>query len=312
MRIAVCIATYRRPAELALLLDDLVLQRLVPAEVIVVDNTPEGTARSVVEDRRRRGAPFALHYDIQPVQNISLTRNRTVELAQEDWIAFIDDDERPSEAWLSELAGAASHFNADGVLGPILPVLPATAPAWIQRGHFYDWVRMPSGATVPLNELRFGNVLLRASLLRTGSPPFDPAYGLTGGEDGDLLTFLAQRGARIVWCDAAVVDAPVEASRLKLGWLMRRALRGGQDYARHSFVGRYGPATRFRRSRLFVRSLVQMLVAAGLVPLTWPLGTHLAAFYLLKVCSNFGKLSTFWGWHHREYERSSTPRCSSI
>jgi len=301
MNISLCIATYRRPERLAVLLDDLVGQQRLPDEVVVVDNDAAGSARAVVDGRRDRGAAFPIHYAIQPVKNISLTRNRTVELASGDWIAFIDDDERAPAAWLGLLAETVVRCAADGALGPVEPIVPRDAPAWIRRGAFYEWARMKTGTVIPFNKLRFGNVLLRGALLRDTPAPFDPGYGLTGGEDGDLLGRLVQRGARVVWCDEAIVHEPVEAARLSLRWLLLRALRGGQDFARHRLTGRFGRLTPGGRLRLFLRSLAQLAMAAGLALLSWPGGRHHAVYWLLKASANLGKMSIFLGWHYHEY-----------
>lgn len=301
MTISLCIATYRRPDRLKLLLDDLCKQQLLPTEVVVVDNDATGSARAVVEQQRASGAPFPLVYDIQPLKNISLTRNRTVALATGDWLAFIDDDERAPAGWLKRLAGAVVRFNADGALGPVIPVVPVEAPSWIRQGRFYDWARMKTGTVIPFNKLRFGNVILRGAMLRSSPAIFDPNYGLTGGEDGDLLGRLVQRGARIVWCDEAMVKEPVEASRLSLRWLLLRSLRGGQDFARHRLTGRFGDITAAGRVQLFLRALVQTFMAAGLALLSWPRGRHHAVYWLLKLAANLGKMSIFMGWHYREY-----------
>lgn len=300
MNVSVCIATHRRPARLALLLDDLAHQARPPQELVVVDNDPGASAEAVVAARVARGLPFPVRYDVQPVKNISLTRNHTVALARGDWIAFIDDDERAPADWLERLCAAVRDHAADGVLGPVVPVLPPEAPAWIRRGRFYDWARQPSGQPVPLNRLRFGNLMLRASLLRGGAP-FDPAYGLTGGEDGDLLTRLVRAGARIVWCDEAEVHEPVEAPRLALGWLLRRALRGGQDFARHTVAGRYGPNGTGARVRLALRAGAQLVVASLLALLSLPFGRHHAVHWLTRATANLGKLTIFWGCHYQEY-----------
>jgi succinoglycan biosynthesis protein ExoM len=241
-----------------------------------------------------------LSYAVQPVKNISITRNRTVELATGRWLAFVDDDERAPDFWLARLAAAANQFDAAGVLGPVDPVVPAEAPVWIRRGRFYDFPRMPTGTVIPPNRLRFGNLLLLAEPLKALGTPFDPAYGLTGGEDGDLLSRLVLGGAKIVWCDEAIVHEPVEKSRLNLKWLLRRSLRGGQDFARHTLTGRYGPRTA-NRFRLFVRALAQLVAAAGLALLLLPLGRHHAAHWLTKASANIGKLSIFLGLHYREY-----------
>lgn len=306
MEISLCIATYRRPERLAALLNDLVLQAYAPAEVIVVDNDAGGSARAVVERRRELGVPFPIHYDIQPLQNIALTRNRTIELAHAEWLAFIDDDERAPPDWLGELVAVATRYGVDGVLGPVAPVVPADAPAWIRRGTFYEWPRMTTGSVIPPNRLRFGNVLLRGSFLRRDAAPFDPAYGLTGGEDGDLLGRLVQRGMRIIWSDDAVVHEPVEAARLNLRWLLLRGLRGGQDFARHTLSGSYGRVTGMVRARLFLRAVIQLPVAASMTIVMWPFGAHRAARWLIRASANLGKLSVLWGWHYREYAGEPT------
>jgi succinoglycan biosynthesis protein ExoM len=306
VNISLCIATYRRPERLSALLGDLVGQEHLPSEVVVVDNDPAGSARDVVQQRRELGAPFPLCYEIQPQKNISLTRNRTVQLARSEWIAFIDDDERAPATWLKQLAETVTLFEADGVLGPVAPIVPADAPAWIRRGTFYDWARMPTGTLIPLNKLRFGNVLLNGALLRDTPQPFDPDFGLTGGEDGDLLGRLAQRGACFVWCDEAIVHEPVETARLSLHWLLLRALRGGQDFARHRLTGSFGALTATGRIRLFLRALFQSGLAAGLALLSWPRGRHRAAYWLLKASANLGKMSIFLGWHYREYGPKGT------
>lgn len=302
MTITVCIATYRRPERLDNLLGDLTRQELIPDQVVVVDNDSSGSARAVVQ-RHRAAAPFPIEYDIQPERNIALTRNRTVELASCEWLAFIDDDERAPGPWLRQLHEAATQYRADGVLGPVVPRLPPEAPAWIRRGQFYDFPRMPSGAEVPLKRMRFGNLILRTAPVRSQPGPFDPAYGLTTGEDADLLIRMVRAGARIVWCDEAIVDEPVEQARLSLRWLLQRALSGGQEFARKTLKGSYGRVNLLTRTDLFLRALAQAGVAACLVLVSWPFGRHRTASWLIKFSANIGKLSVFCGWRYQEYSR---------
>ncbi len=301
MNISVCIATYRRAERLDALLNDLMNQKLLPADVVVVDNDAAGTARDIVERHRETVKAYPIRYDIQPARNIALTRNRTVELATAEWLAFIDDDERAPADWLSTLADAAQRYSADGVLGPVVPQVPEAAPSWIRRGRFYDFSRLCTGAAVPLNRMRFGNILLRSERLAQEPVPFDPAYGLSTGEDADLLIRLADKGGKIIWCDEAIVWEPIESMRLSLRWLLQRALSGGQEYARKTISGRYGPVGFSGRLQLVARALVQLLVAGGLALLSLPFGRHHAAAWLIKASANLGKLSILWGWHYQEY-----------
>jgi len=158
-----------------------------------------------------------------------------------------------------------------------------------------------TGELVPLNRMRFGNILLSGARLRQEPTPFDPAYRLTTGEDADLLIRLARKGAKIVWCDEAVVLEPVESARLSLRWLLQRALSGGQEYARKTISGRYGPVGFVGRLQLIIRALAQLLIGGMLAIATLPLGRHRAAVWLIKASANLGKLSVFWGWHYQEY-----------
>jgi len=301
MKVSVCIATYRRTERLRAVIADLARQSRRPDQVVVVDNDQVGSARPLIEQLRASGTPFTIAYDVQPERNIALTRNLTVALADGDWLAFIDDDERAPESWLQRLLEAAASYGADGVLAPVEPQLPADAPPWIRRGRFYDFVHLRSGEPVPLNFMRFGNVLLRGQPLRDEPGPFDPSYGLCTGEDGDLLVRLARKGVRIIWCDEAIVCEPIESRRLSLRWLLLRALSGGQEFARQTVHGKYGPISWIGRAVFFCRALLQMLVAAGLAALSWPGGRHRAARWLITASANSGKLSAFWGWRYRAY-----------
>src|SRR5258708_21879510 len=146
--VSVCIATYRRAERLAAVLDDLTRQTRLPDEVVVVDNDAAAGARAVVEERLRQGAPFPMRYAVQPVKNISLTRNKTVELAGGDWLAFIDDGERAPPAWLAQLVEAAARDAADGVLGPVGPIDASSAPARIRRGRLYRFPRLAPGTGI--------------------------------------------------------------------------------------------------------------------------------------------------------------------
>lgn len=300
MKISLCIATYRRPEKLDALIGDLALQERLPDEVIVVDNEAAGGASKIVASRQGT-VPFPIKYAIQPERGIALTRNLTVKLAEGDWIAFIDDDERAPSGWLRQLVEAAERYQADGVLAPVVPEVPHTAPAWIRRGRFYDFPRSATGTIVPLNRMRFGNVLLRGEPLRREPGPFDTSYQLMTGEDCDLLSRMANNGAKIVWCDEAIVIEPVETKRLSLKWILMRALSGGQEFARNTLDGTYGKPTLAKRVQLFVRASLQLVLALGLAAVTLPLGRHRSTTWLMRAWANLGKLSVFWGWKYQAY-----------
>jgi succinoglycan biosynthesis protein ExoM len=48
-----------------------------------------------------------------------------------------------------------------------------------------------------------------------------------------------------------------------------------------------------------------------LASVSWPLGSHRGAHWLLKAAANAGKLSVFWGYHYREYDARPQPAAAS-
>ena len=301
INLSVCIATYRRADQLRALLGDLAQQTLMPDEVVIVDNDATGSARPVVDAFEAAGSPFKLVYAIQPERGISITRNVTVHRSSGQWLAFVDDDERAPPEWLARLMQAAQAHAAQGVLAPVEPQVPADAPAWIRRGKFYDWHHLATGELVPPSHLRFGNALLAGAPLRALPGPFDPAFGLSTGEDGEMLMRLIERGAKVIWCDEAPVFEPVEPKRLSMRWLLQRAYSGGQHFGRLVITGRFGHR---HPLRVFIEGLRWVLQLGGallLALLSWPLGRHRAVPWLIKAWANGGKLSAFFGARYGEY-----------
>ena len=296
--ISICLATYKRNAQLKLLLDDLARQTLLPREVVVVDNEPLGGAKAVIEGRRD---PYVIKYEVQPQKNISLTRNRTVALAEGDWLAIIDDDERAPANWLQAMAEVMTSADADGVLGHVDCLVPDNAPSWIRKGHFYDSWPNPHGEVFPLNRISKGNALLDGGRVRRLEGPYDPAFGLTGGEDADLYARLVREGAKLVWCDQPRLSEPVDPSRLNARWLLLRAYRGGQDFSRNQRRGDFGPVGPLLQLRHLVEQVLKLAFALILVIATLPFGRHHSMEWLVKAAANWGKLTSLWGWRHKEY-----------
>jgi len=291
MKIDVCVATYRRPAWLRLLLQDLAAQRFAQAvglRVLVVDNDPRGSARDIAS------AFGGVRYLVQPQKNIALTRNAALDAADADWLAFVDDDERVGPDWLQTLLDAQQRFDADVVFGPVVGLLPPDAPPWVRRGGFFT---TPAAATG--TEQRWGatnNALLRARFVAEGAR-FDARFGLTGGEDTDFFYRLWQRGARLVWCQEALVSEHVSDERMTPRWLLRRNFRSGQRFAdivEHPMRGLRLWAWALRCSALCG-------AAALLALFTLPFNAGLALRHAGRAAAKAGQLSTLFGYRLQEY-----------
>src|SRR3954468_12143650 len=96
--LCVCICTYKRLPFLRRLLAELDTQEtdgLFTYSVVIADNDRDESARRVV-DERTVTSTLQVSYCVEPRQNIALTRNKAIEHAHGDFIAFIDDDEWPT------------------------------------------------------------------------------------------------------------------------------------------------------------------------------------------------------------------------
>lgn len=231
--VAVC--TYRRES-LAETLRSIAAQALpvgVGVRVIVSDNDETPSARGRV-DQAAAALGLDCHYVHAPARNISIARNACLDAARAELLAFIDDDERATPGWLAALLARMEETEADAVLGPARAAYPAGAPSWAARADLHSTRPVVTDA----GAIRTGytcNVLLR--LPAFAGLRFDPALGRSGGEDDMFFAGAVRRGATIAYAPAAVVDDPVPAARLALGWLWRRSFRNGQTYARTRLAG---------------------------------------------------------------------------
>lgn len=245
--ISVCICTFRRPRLLAHLLRALEGQDTAEAfdfDIVVVDNDKDGSARLVVDFAAGR-MNRRIRYFIEPEQNIALARNKALENAKGDLVAFIDDDELPGPGWLLNMYKALKLFETAGVLGPVLPRYEVPPPAWVLKGGFFDRPNYYSGYYLSWWLTRTGNCLLKSSLFKGPEGRFLPEYG-SGGEDRDFFKRMIYRGNVFVWCAEAPIVEAVPPDRWNVLTMVRRALlRGKMTYlARRSYpsnlIGSFG------------------------------------------------------------------------
>lgn len=235
------IATYRRPALLAQLLESLV-KVTVPSgcrlRVLVADNDPGGSAYDVVQDARG-SAPWAIEYQVVVARGISHARNWVLAATMADYLAFVDDDERVPPGWLVAMLGGIERHGVDILFGPVTAELPPDAPEWARKHPAFGCLPGRAVRGVPFG--RTGNVLLKSRVVRAPGLQFDPGYGLTGGEDTEFFHRAGLAGHTVAWCEEATVFEAVTSERLRLGWVLRRGFRGGQVHTRVFLADRPGP-----------------------------------------------------------------------
>ncbi len=283
--IAVCICTYRRPHLLERLLEKLKTQEtggLFTFSVVVVDNDHAESGKAIVSEFMD-GCPIKVIYCVEPRQSIALARNKAVQNAAGDFVAFIDDDEVPTDRWLATLFKTCERFQVDGVLGPVKPYFDESAPKWLVQGRFYDRPSYPTGLVIEGSKGRTGNVLLRKAVFSGSPQPFRPEFRT--GEDQDFFRRMIERKNVFIWCDEAVAYEAVPPTRWRRSFLLRRALLRGQNAVIHPTFG----------FRDIAKSLIAVPAYSIALPFAFLAGQHRFMNLLVRLFDHLGKLMALVG-----------------
>jgi succinoglycan biosynthesis protein ExoM len=261
LSVVIAVLTYRRPGEIRALLPLLSRQATEasgPCAVLVVDNDPDAGARHTVEELSLPN----VRYVHETVPGISAARNRALsEAAGYDLLAFIDDDERPVDDWLALLLATFAVADAAAVVGPVISTFDTEPEQFVLDGRFFERRRLPTGTPVQLAATN--NLLLDLRRVRALGLSFDLRFGLSGGSDTLFAMALDRAGERMVWCDEAIVYDVVPPARATRTWVMQRAYRMGNSWARSALaMERYAHGRVYVRTGLLARGAAR--VVAGL------------------------------------------------
>lgn len=251
----------------------------------VVDNDREKSAEPVIKTLRKK-CSYELQYVCEPVKSITQARNRAVQNAGGDFLAFIDDDEYPDRMWLYNHYKSIHEYAADGILGPVLPYFEIEPPDWLVKSRLCNRKTFSTGTVLkdPVYT-RTGNVLLRMSLFENTRAPFDNRFGSTGGEDSHFFATAINNGKVFIWCNEAIVHELVPEYRFTRRYYIQRALlRGALNARNSSFVS---------------KSTAKSLIASGLYTISLPFlflaGQHHFMKYLVRNCDHIGKILSHLG-----------------
>lgn len=218
---SVALCTRSRPRELARALASLAEQSSPPDEILVVDNAPAGDGGTW--ELVRRDFPRA-RYVRESIPGLDFARNRALEEARGEVVAFLDDDAVASPGWSQALVAAFEDPRVGACTGRVEPLAVATegqrifeANGGFSRGS--REIRLPRDAGKALGgrpapaiawavSMGCGASLAvrRSAALAAGG--FDEALDmgprLPGGGDHDMLWRLLGAGWEIVYEPAAL------------------------------------------------------------------------------------------------------------
>jgi len=225
-RIDVCICAFARREGLRRCLQSLVAQIDAPPFCVrIADNYAQPTVAAWIAADVAVW-PFELQVLHAPHSNIAVARNALLQASVTEWIAFLDDDEIAEPDWLATLY--AARDAGDVMFGPVRALYPANAPGWLVRGDFLS--KQPALRPHGYDTGPSANVMLRRACV--GALRFDESLGRTGGEDTLFFATLHDRGARLAFCERAVVCEPAEPARSRFRALLWRNFASGHAHAR--------------------------------------------------------------------------------
>ncbi len=292
--VSVVIPTFRRPDALLRALRSCQAQvgiALADFEAVVVDNSSNGAAQATVEAAQAENAQLTLRWIHEPVPGVSAARNRGLASAAGKLIAFLDDDEEAEPGWLAALVEAQRVSAADVVFGAVKGKFEGAprGDAALFEGEMTRDFPEPAGP-VPVwrvASLGSGNSLFVRGCFDTAAP-FNPALGLSGGEDSALIRHLIAEGKRLQWAPAARVIEYFGADRHTMRFLLKRRFSAGQ--VRTSVCVMPEHPNRPEAAMWMALGAVQASVGAALAVATSMVKPELSKRFLCVASGGLGKI----------------------
>ncbi|MFY9268451.1 MAG: glycosyltransferase family 2 protein [Candidatus Manganitrophaceae bacterium] len=294
--ISVCVPTFKRARLLPRLFAALEKQKCPEGtrfEILVVDNDPARSAESVVFEEARK-IRIPVRYVSEPVQGFASVRNRIIDEAGGRWIAWIDDDEWPSDLWLNALVNAWRATGADVVFGPVVRTYPKRLPEWMIKSNILEGPRLLDGLVSPA-EIGSGNFFCEKRLFEKYNVRFSQDFN-AGGEDSDLFARIYRAGARFIACKDAVVFEELSEDRTRVTWWLRRAFRGGYNHARIHGLGNQRASIHY-----FAGALIKVIILSALSIPAALLGCVGVVKVGIPLMANLGKIAAYGrDWHGQD------------
>jgi glycosyltransferase involved in cell wall biosynthesis len=205
--LSVAIATRDRPAALLRCLRAVLDADVLPAEIIIVDQSSTTETEETIH--RLEPVGCSIIYIHQHASGLSASRNAAIQRFTQPVLAVTDDDCIPDAGWVSGIQSAFNHLlRPAAVTGPVLPYgpeLPGTSGVSLRtsmtpqdyRSRAAPW-RAGSGANFAASRHCLEQIGMYDERLGAGSPGH-------AGEDIDMLYRVLRAGGIIRYKPQAVI-----------------------------------------------------------------------------------------------------------
>lgn len=289
--VSIVIPTLYRPQLLTTALNTAIIQNTTnfTVEIVVADNSAEGTAKKQV-DAAREISKFPIKYIAVPVAGVSNARNAARSISEGNFIAYLDDDQEADPNWLLHMMNESQKTGAAVVFSKVVGKSSTVLPNQKARLDFFSRAHndAPSGLTDKFYGC--GASLLNLDLIEDELMVFDPAYNLIGGEDDALFSKIEKAGGTFAWCKEALMYENVPKDRMHKSYIAKRSFGYGQGPSRLCLQKE--TKSIFGLIRWMIIGVIQMVVFLPLALISWPFESEFHMKTLRKGCEGAGKF--FW------------------
>ena len=228
--LSVGLATYQRPEMLRNALESLVqisIPKDVQVQLILCENSIDNKSSLLLDEFKER-LKIDAQYVQEPNKGIVFARNKILQVAISsgaNFLAFFDDDEQVAPDWIESMYRCIVENEAHVVQGRVEPVFPPDESLKEAKKYFPSSPKERTGAL--LREAYTNNVLFDLAFVARRKLRFDLRLNDSGGSDSLFFSQLAKEGAKIIFCNEALVTETVPESRASIKWLRRRIYREG-------------------------------------------------------------------------------------
>jgi len=250
-QVCVIIPTKNRASDLAIVVRSLLGQTVLPAQVVIVDQSSDDSGFERVKTKFADAPGVRLDYIRDTsINGAAAARNRAMENATGDVLLFLDDDVVLEPEFIERLLEVYSNYpEAEGVSGIITNYRPSPRllrlwTAIFARGPFHDerqpvyWAaeQLRDHEPIPVRQFTGALMSFRASAIR--EMRFDP--NLTGGslaEDTDFCWRLPAGAPLLIAPRARLVHNRSPQGRARDHWLRAHAQASYYLYERNLNYG---------------------------------------------------------------------------
>jgi len=297
--LTVVICTHDRCALLARVIGSLnAAQRpaRLSVRLLVIANACSDDTQAWLTDyvQRTETGALPLHWLAEPAPGKSFALNRALQAIDSGFVAFVDDDHRVPDDYLSVIAEAiVAHPEASMLCGRIRPDWDSSEPAWVHdRGRYriyplpvpaFDLGDEPRRVTAADAIPGGGNLVVRRDVFeRVGrfATELGPhGHDLGGSEDTDFVLRALDRGEHLQYLPAMVQYHHVDPERLRPGYLLRKSFQRSRSIIRVKCRGEA------RIPRYLWRQAANYLLGA-----VFCLGADRRRFYLVRLAGVAGEI----------------------